>query len=282
MTAMPRVAMLTLIVLLLGCGDDPAAPADAAGPVRVASLSPAATEILLGMDEADHLVAVSDHDADPRVLDLPRVGGYGDFDWERLAGLRPDVMVVQVGEANLPAGARERAAELGVEFVNVRIDRIDDIPATIEQLAAVVGADGDAAAGRFRDELDAAVDPPREGGRPRVLVALNSDLTFVAGRGNYLDDLIERAGGENAVPATFSAWPELDLEALRSLEVDAAVLILPAATDAQVAAAEANARAVGWEEVAVVTDADALVPGWRVIGLARTLREVAGRVRGNP
>src|SRR5512133_3272282 len=57
---------------------------------RVASLVPAATEMLVGMGAGDRLVAVSNYESSPVVKDLPRVGDYQSTDWETLARLRPD------------------------------------------------------------------------------------------------------------------------------------------------------------------------------------------------
>src|SRR5436309_15836216 len=92
-----RPALLLLVFLLntligaIGCDRSSSSaswPASAAPrPGTVASLVPAATEMLLGMDAAaGHLVAVSHFDT-PRdgTRDLPRVGEYQTTDWERLA-----------------------------------------------------------------------------------------------------------------------------------------------------------------------------------------------------
>lgn len=261
-----------------GCdGGNVPAPTSAPSPT-VASLSPAATDLLLGMGEGNHLVAVSDYDTDERIADLPRVGAYQTFDFERLALVRPDVMVVQKDPASLPTGARENAEQLGITFYNATIVRLPDIEATLRDLAEIVGADADAKAAAFTAALDEACGPPIEGDRPAVLVLLNDELTFAVGRENYLSDLIEACGGENAVPASMTAWPTLGREALLSLTPEAVVLILPDATPEQLAAAESRWKEVAetfdlpWEEVTVVTDEYAMIPGWRVIDLARRLR----------
>src|SRR4051812_22873297 len=80
----------------------------AARPIErptVASLSPAATDLLIGMGAADHLIAVSNWDAEnPQTKDLPRVGDYRTIDRERLSELKPDVVVVQWRPDKLPPG----------------------------------------------------------------------------------------------------------------------------------------------------------------------------------
>src|SRR5690242_14198194 len=61
----------------------PRATPPAVGPT-LASLSPAATDLLVGMGAGDHLIAVSNFDADrDETRGLPRVGDYRTQDWEK-------------------------------------------------------------------------------------------------------------------------------------------------------------------------------------------------------
>src|SRR5687768_7651855 len=101
-----------LLTLALGCDQNPSiAPRPATTQAAtVASLSPAATEILLGMGVGGRLVAVSNFDP-PReaTKNLPRVGDYQSTDWERLATLRPRVMVTQFAADRIPAGLVQKS-----------------------------------------------------------------------------------------------------------------------------------------------------------------------------
>jgi ABC-type Fe3+-hydroxamate transport system substrate-binding protein len=282
------IGLLALVALCgLGgaCGrEDPPPAQNSEKPPTIASVSPAGTELLLGLGVGDRLVAVSDFDTDPRVATLPNVGGFMTFDWETLAQVDPDVLVVQVGRTSLPPGAIDRADQLGVEWLSIEIRTLADIRRSVGELAKAVDLDDAAAVARFDAELGDAVPPPAD--PPAVLVLLSSDLTFAAGRGNYLDDLITHVGGRNAIGSEFDDWPTLDREALASLTPDAAVLILPDATAAQLAEAEAAWRSLGddwpiaWSDVTVVTASHAMVPGWRVTELADVLRTAAADRRG--
>src|SRR5205807_2554340 len=66
--------------LAAGCRDGPAASTSrpsSGGAMRVASLAPAATDLILGMGAGDHLVAVSNYDAaEIGGRKLPQVGDY--------------------------------------------------------------------------------------------------------------------------------------------------------------------------------------------------------------
>ena len=210
----PRLAFVFLLLIapliaLAGCerrADSTASTSRTAPPatqpaVTVASLSPAATEILIGLGLADRLVAVSNFDRPrPAIARLPRVGDYQTTDWERLATLRPAVMITQFGPNRLPAGMVQRADELHIRLVNVSITRLGDIFQAMTTLATAVEAPerGTAAVEELRQRLD-AVAARSTGRRVRALIVVDDAARAVAGRGNYLDDILQIAGGENVL-----------------------------------------------------------------------------------
>src|SRR5215203_801101 len=92
------LALCLLLTAAIGCDQNSSTATQPATTrrVTVASLSPAATEILIGMGAGERLVAVSNFEPPRELTDkLPRVGDYQTTDWERLANLRPGVMVTQ-------------------------------------------------------------------------------------------------------------------------------------------------------------------------------------------
>ena len=279
----------------MGCdgeSGEPPGPATAPGrdAVRVASLVPAVTNMLLEVDQRELLVAVSNYDTDPRVADLPRVGDLLTIDWEQIAAARPTHMIVQMSAEKIPPGAVERAEALGVEIVPVQLTYLGDIEATLDALQQKFVADSQPSWSRkFKDDLDANLsrqlgnppDPSRlvEGSRP-TLIALSPDLDFVVGYENYLNDLLYRAGGSNVLPGRIQQpYPRLDEEMLLSLRPEHVVLILPDATEAQISQARTTIErlepswGLAWEDVLLVTDPYAMVPGWSTIDLHRRMTE---------
>src|SRR4051794_27660677 len=110
-----RMAMLVIGVLgclaTVSCDRSKAGASGAATTThgrRVASLVPAATDMLVGLGARDHLVAVSNFESLAELKGLPRVGDYQTTDWEALARLRPDVMVIQIAPERVPAGLKRR------------------------------------------------------------------------------------------------------------------------------------------------------------------------------
>jgi iron complex transport system substrate-binding protein len=199
----------------------------------VASLVPAATDLIVSMGCADHLVAVSNYDEDrPGTHGLPRVGDYLNNDWEKLASVRPDVMITQYDTARTPPGLKERADQLGIRLVNSPVERVGDIFDRLTLLGDVLGEPekAKAAATALRLKLDAVAQ--RVSGRPRVrtLIVLDDDGTFVAGANTFLDDVLQIAGGENVIANNANRYPRIDREMLMTLKPDAIVQLLPKAT----------------------------------------------------
>ena len=299
----PRLAFVFLLLIapliaLAGCerradstasltpSTTPASPATQPA-VTVASLSPAATEILIGLGLGDRLVAVSNFDRPrPAIARLPRVGDYQTTDWERLATLRPAVMITQFGPNRLPAGMVQRADELHIRLVNVSITRLHDIFQAMTTLAAAVEAPerGAAAAEQLRQRLD-AVAARSTGRRVRALIVVDDAARAVAGRGNYLDDILQIAGGENVLRGS-APYPSIDREMLLALDPEVILQLLPEPT-AQIRAAAARVweslpslQAVQRGRVRVIDHAWSLTPTHHVAEIAETFAREIDAARG--
>jgi ABC-type Fe3+-hydroxamate transport system substrate-binding protein len=180
------------------------------------------------MGAGDHLVAVSNYD---RQSNLPRVGDYIAIDWEKLSQLKPNVIVSFFGSGHAPAGLIERTRELGTRVVNLKFDALSDVYAAIGILGEACAEPAKAAAELKQIQEGLRSVHERVGGEPRVralIVTEASGLDF-AGRSNYLDDLLNEAGGENAV--TTSGYVTLDREAIAALKPQVILQLLPNADD---------------------------------------------------
>jgi iron complex transport system substrate-binding protein len=217
------VAMILLPILMAsGCaGEDPTPSSvqevdgeshfpltltDAAGrqivleeePIRIVSLVPAATAILLALGEGDRLVGRTDYDDDPAVTHLPSVGGGIHPSLERLVALEPDLVIRFEGESDRATPAALDA--MGIIHLGVRPDTVGDVRTIIRILSSIVAAEEEG------DRLLVLVDGELErvrrlvAGEPRVRVAfiLGGDPPWVAGRGTFLHELLEVAGATNA------------------------------------------------------------------------------------
>jgi len=77
----------------------PGAPGDSA-PQRIISLSPDLTELLYGVGAFPRVVGVSNYETyPPETAKLPHLGELHSPNFERLAALRPDLVVINNAQA---------------------------------------------------------------------------------------------------------------------------------------------------------------------------------------
>jgi iron complex transport system substrate-binding protein len=199
-------------------------PAAAAPPARIVSTSPSITEILFALGLGSRVVGVTNYcHYPPQVKQLPKVGTFLRPNMETIASLRPDLVVIERNPINL-AGS---LATLNLKSVEVNPEGVAGIYATITRLGEVTGAQPDAA--RLRASIQAQLDAVKASvaGRPRRTVAFLVGRTpgtlegiVAAGRGSFLNELMEMAGGDNVFRQAAGTYPKVPLEELFSRNPD--------------------------------------------------------------
>jgi iron complex transport system substrate-binding protein len=271
-------AIAILALLFLGCDKNSSPPpTTSTSPKTVASLVPAATDLILGMGARDRLLAVSTYDSQrPDVANLPRVGDYQTVDWEQIQSLHPSFMVIQIRKDRLPAGFKERADALNIELVDIGIDRLNDVFTAVDTLGEKLGMQDQAktASQQMHARLD-AVSAGVAGSKPvSTLLVLDESGTAVVGPDTYLDSILQLAGGVNAAASLGQRYPEIDREMLIHLKPDVIIQLLPDASQQvkdQAAATWARLPqipAVAAGRVYTIDSWYALLPGWHVTDLA--------------
>jgi iron complex transport system substrate-binding protein len=248
---------------------------------KVASLSPAATDMIIGLGAKDHLVAVSNYESSAEVKGLPRVGDYQTTDWETLARLRPDVMIIQIAPDRVPPGLKKHAEELKIELVNVKIDGLEDVLNEMQRLGAVAGEldKGRESVRKLREKLDKLRQECADKPPISTLLVRDENGQDVIGPNNFLDDLLKVVNATNAAASLGKAYPTIDREKLLSLAPEAVIVLLPDARPENIAtcrrfwASLPQIPAVKNNRVRIMTEGYALVPGPRVAELARKMAD---------
>jgi ABC-type hemin transport system substrate-binding protein len=261
------IAVIIAAFGLSGCGREaPQAPPVSSSPQRIVSLAPSATEMLFAVGAGSRVVGTDDFsNYPPEVRRLPRTGGTT-VNYEAVAALKPDLVV---GVSDLQAASLERCRSLGLRVLALDTTTL---PRTVEALRRAgtgvgdpdAGNDAAAALQQALSRVSRAVS-----GLPPVRVVFVAEATpsvIVAGRRTFVNEVIETAGGENAIGAP--GFVSLGREAQRA-----------ALPDVVLAGDEADARALRrvWPYPArvVVMPRDILVrPGPRLGEGARWLATV--------
>ncbi|KWB80779.1 cobalamin-binding protein [Burkholderia ubonensis] len=203
----------------------------AAPAQRVVSLAPHATELIYAAGGGAKLVGtVTYSDYPSAAKSVPRVGDNKSLDLERIAALKPDLIVVwRHGNAERQTDAL-RALHIPLFYSEPK--RLDDIATSLRQLGALLGTQpaADAAAASFT--RDVAALRTRYAARPSVTVFFQVwDRPLVTLNGAHLiSDVIALCGGRNVFASLKPLVPTVTDEAVLAANPEAIVTTSAGAT----------------------------------------------------
>lgn len=181
-------------------------------PERIASISPAETEILFALGLGDRIVAVSDYCNYPEeALALPKLGGVYDPNIEAILAAEADLIV---GGLSLQGEPAEAIRGLGQTLYRSDQQYISDIFEVIATIGLITDhqVEAEALIASMKAEMDrvtaAVADLPEEE-RKKVFVEFAPG--FTVGQGEYMHELIELAGGYN-IAGDVTGWTHIDEE----------------------------------------------------------------------
>ncbi len=221
-----RARRLFLIAILLAVFCIPAAADEP--PTRIVSLSPSLTHIIYALGEMDRIVGVTIYsDFPPEAGKLPKVGGWVNPNFEAIVALRPDAVLLMKDQ---DAMFGEKLRSLGLKTVIVSgNDSVEDIIDTVNFIGGLLDKNEKAkeVTGHIEDSLTAVRKKTENLPRKKTLFVVGRNPgtledIYVIGQNNYINELIEIAGGENVVKnERFSI--KLTREAILTLDPDVIV-----------------------------------------------------------
>ena len=192
-------------------GPEGAVAAPGAGPMRIVSLVPSVTELLVRWGLASRLAARTSFCVEPPWIraSVPAVGGTKNPDLPKIISLRPDLVILERDENTLEAAQALAAA--GLKLLVLEVRSVKDCLTALAALGDAVGAPGPA--GDLAAELKAMVKarPPKG---PRTLVLIWKDPWMSSGPGTYVADLVRQAGMTPIGPERYPVLSDGDLELL--------------------------------------------------------------------
>lgn len=164
--------------------------------MRVVTLACSNTEIVCALGAQETLVGVDDHSDYPPdvVARLPRVGPDLDVDVEKVAGLRPDLVLASL---TVPGHERvvERLARAKLPFIALEPRYLTDIYANIRRIGAQLQRAERAAA--LVTELEGELTLSAAPTGLRVLIEWWPKPVIVPGRDSWTSELLRLAGAIN-------------------------------------------------------------------------------------
>ncbi|MBK7949671.1 MAG: ABC transporter substrate-binding protein [Deltaproteobacteria bacterium] len=249
----------------------PPRPADPA--LRLVSLNPSLTAIVVRLGAADQLVGIDDYSARmvPELADRPRVGGLFDPSLEAVMALAPDRVLLVAGLEQEAHGAALRRLGLAVEvFEN---ERYEQVLGNIARLGRLVGREAEAAdrIAAIR-ALRAAVERAVRGRTaPRTLIVIDRSPLYLVGGGTFLDELLHAVGAANLGAGVAQGYPRGSLEWLVAAAPELVLDLSPQSEAPPSEAPQTKARANGSEP----SDALAFWSRWPSLPAVKTGRVLA-------
>ena len=264
-------------------------------PARIVSLSPSLTHIVYALGEFDSIVGVTIYsEFPPEAAKLPKVGGWVNPNFEAVVALRPDAVLLMKDQDSM-FGDKLRTLGLRTVIVNGN-DSVADIIDTIEFLGRLLDREDKAkeVAGHVEASIAAVKKRTENLPRKKVLLVVGRNPgtledIYVIGQNNYINELIEIAGGENVVKnERFSL--KLTREAILTLDPDVIIEVNHEQPDKEEEIVEIwnglpEARAVRNGEVYILPTTVVLHPSQTIAEgagvLAGVLHPEAGEENGN-
>jgi len=224
---------LSLITCLAGLAE-PARLKSSVGPFvsanspakpRVVSLAPSNTELLCSVGAKEQLIGVSSFcDYPKEVAGIAKVGTFISANLERLARLKPDLVLLVSGQEELAAKIKNHK----MKTIVVDNNKLTDIGKNLKALGRLTGhcQEGEAAAQKFEGRLQELAQIVEKSKRkPKVFYCVWPQPLMTAGKASFIDDIITSCGGTNIAGDMAASYPRFSLERLVLSNPD--VIVMP-------------------------------------------------------
>jgi iron complex transport system substrate-binding protein len=171
-----------------------------------------ASDLIVGVDKFSVIPESVQH--------LPKVGDFLSPNLEAMLALHPDIIFLDAVQTNVETGL----IQTGIRVFSVKMQTVDDVTNALRTAGDALGRP-DAAArviqalrARLDDEsARATAAAARAGHRPRVLFVVDRRPgglagMVAAGPGTYIDELLHRAGADNALGDASARYVQLAAE----------------------------------------------------------------------
>ncbi|MEY4591511.1 MAG: hypothetical protein RIR18_406 [Pseudomonadota bacterium] len=187
----------------------------AAPAKRIVSLAPHVTENLFAAGAGAAVVGVVDHSDYPlEAKEIAHVGAYSSLDLERVAALKPDLVIAW--ESGNAKGHVEKLQALGLTVFVTQPNEMDDIAVQLEKLGKLAGTEkvANVAAQQFRQRLAGLQKQYASKAPVRVFYQVWKQPLMTVGGQQIISKTIRLCGGENVFGQMSVLAPTVSVEAV--------------------------------------------------------------------
>lgn len=178
-------------------------------PERVISLLPSLTESVCALGKCSTLVGTDRFSNWPKsIKDLPKVGGMGDINIERIVQLKPDVVLLEKAS---PVMARLNG--LGIKTFSFDIKSMSDEQRTLQKLDGILGtSEGTRVWNQIQQQITRANKQLLSRDKKISVYFEVNPAPFAAGRDSFIGDILTRLGLVNIIPESLGPFPKINPE----------------------------------------------------------------------
>lgn len=183
--------------------------------LRVVSLAPSMTEIVMELQATDLLVGVLDGVDRPTALEaLPSVGRYGQLNMEQLVSLKPDLLLLWP-DSVAPA-QRAQLQRLGIEIFTGEPRNLDQLLEQIEAIAVRLDRveQGGAYVAERRQRLSELRQQYHREQPLRVFYQVWNSPLYTLGGGQIISDALAVCGARNVFADLDQPAPQVSVESV--------------------------------------------------------------------
>ena len=210
-------------------------------PQRVISLLPSLTESVCALGKCSTLVGVDRFSNWPKsIQDLPKLGGMGDINIERLVQLKPDVVLLEKASP-----AITRLKTLGIRTFALDVKSMGDVERALKKLDTLLGTTESARVWNQiqKEIMRANKQLSARSGNISVYFEVNP-APFVAGRTSFIGEILTQLNLVNIIPESLGPFPKINPEFVVQAKPDVILLTESTIVDIQ--------KRPGWNSIPAV------------------------------
>lgn len=192
---------------------------------RIIPLAPSIAEYVYLLGKWDKVVGITRFtDFPPGIKDLPRIGSYVNLDLEKIVRLRPDLCLA-TKDGN-PRDVVRELEQLGIPVYALDPRDMDAIEQTLLKLGQLLDSEDRAreVVQNMQEQLSGIKGLVRQSAsRPKVFFQIGISPIVSAGENSIVNQLIEIAGGNNAVDSK-KPYPRYSREDILKMKPDIIVV----------------------------------------------------------
>ncbi len=197
-------------------------------PDKIISLAPGNTEILFALGLSEKIIGVDNYSNYPEEAEsIEKIGDAFNLNMEKIIELEPDLILTLKGNEE----AISEFLDLGIAVYTLDANNMDNVLEDISEIGKLTNSlyEVEELLSEMRGEIKrikSLVADVSEEEKPKVFYMVWNEPIMSAGKGTFINDLIEQANGINIVESDgLEGWLEYSLE--RLIEHNPDVIIAP-------------------------------------------------------